>query len=168
MFKSDLDKLEFYMFIEQSCYKKNSCEIDIDNMVTNITYTESDWKAMTSEPYNPLLPWKLKTNKLTNLISRDCYRRIHDLEIAQTDLLAVMACQKDIMEFSFVPSGQIHKEELGLIVVISDILSIMVMYYMFGKLKAMNEEYLTILDNNVIRMKDFSIQVRRLHFDNTT
>ena len=66
------------------------------------------------------------------------------------------------MSFSMVPSGQLHKEELGLIAVVSDILSIMVMYYMFGKRKAMNEEYLTILDNNVIRMKDFSIQVRRL------
>ena len=37
-----------------------------------------------------------------------------------------------------VPSGQLHKEELGLIAVVSDIISIMVMYYMFGKLKAMN------------------------------
>jgi hypothetical protein len=82
---------------------------------------------------------------------------MHDLEIAQTELLVVMSCQKDIMKFSMVPSGQLHKEELGLIAVVSDIFSIMVMYYMFGKLKAMNEEYLTILDNNVIRMKDFSI-----------
>ena len=67
-----------------------------------------------------------------------------------------------------MPSGMVHKEELGFIAVICDLLSIMVMYYMFGKLKNMNEEYLTILDNNVIRMKDFSIQVRRLQFDNTT
>ena len=67
-----------------------------------------------------------------------------------------------------IPSGKIHKEELGFIAVICDILSILVMYYMFNKLKRMNDEYLTILDNNVIRMKDFSVQVRRLRFDNTT
>lgn len=44
-----------------------------------------------------------------------------------------------------------------MIAVISDILSILVMYYLFAKLKAINEEYLTILDNNVIRMKDFTV-----------
>lgn len=42
------------------------------------------------------------------------------------------------------------------------------MYYLFGKLKSINEEYLNILDNNVIRMKDFTIQVRRLRVDHQT
>lgn len=50
-----------------------------------------------------------------------------------------------------------HKEEIGLITVLIDILSIFFMYYMFGKLNQINNEYLKILDNNVIRMKDFSI-----------
>ena len=103
----------------------------------------------------------MKENKLTNLISEDCYKRIFQLEVAQTEFIAILSCQKDVMRFFMVPSGQIHKEELGFIAVICDILSICVMYYMFGKLKAMNIEYLRILDNNVIRMKDFSIQVRR-------
>tara|TARA_B110000285_G_C15046419_1_gene574556 strand:+ start:905 stop:1090 length:186 start_codon:yes stop_codon:yes gene_type:complete len=59
--------------------------------------------------------------------------------------------------FPLLPSFHFHKEELGVIAVISDILSILVMYYLFAKLKAINEEYLTILDNNVIRMKDFTV-----------
>ena len=54
MFKSEEIKGEFTHFIEQSCYKKNNCDIDINNMVTNITYTQSEWESMSSEPYNPL------------------------------------------------------------------------------------------------------------------
>ena len=50
-----------------------------------------------------------------------------------------------------------HKEEVGLITILLDILSCIIMYYMFGKLNQINDEYLEILDNNVIRMKDFSI-----------
>ena len=42
------------------------------------------------------------------------------------------------------------------------------MYYLFGKLKSINKEYLTILDNNVIRMKDFTIQIKRLAVDHQT
>jgi hypothetical protein len=76
--------------------------------------------------------------------------------------MAILSCQKDVMKFSILPSGQLHKEELGFIAVICDIFSICVMYYIFGKLKIMNDEYLTILDNNVIRMKDFTVQLRRL------
>jgi hypothetical protein len=66
-----------------------------------------------------------------------------------------------------VPSGFIHKEEIGFIVVLADIISTFVIYYMFRKMHSLNEEYLTILDNNVIRMKDFSVHVRRLKVDHT-
>ena len=72
------------------------------------------------------------------MISQECFERIHDLEITQPELLAILSCQKDTLKFSMVPSGLLHKEELGLIAVVSDIISITVMYYMFGKLKAMN------------------------------
>lgn len=162
MFKSEEAKDEFRLYLKQKCYLKNSCSIDIENMQTNMTYTEKKWNENNfEEPYNPLYPYRMKENKLTNLISEDCYKRIYQLEVAQTEFIAILSCQKDVMRFFMVPSGQIHKEELGFIAVICDILSICVMYYMFGKLKAMNEEYLRILDNNVIRMKDFSIQVRR-------
>jgi hypothetical protein len=110
----------------------------------------------------------MKTNKLSEMISEKCYQRMYDLEVSQTELIAILSCQKDVMKFQMVPSGRLHKEELGVIAVISDIVSICVIYYMFGKLKLMNDEYLRILDNNVIRMKDFTIQVRRLQFNNTT
>lgn len=77
-------------------------------------------------------------------------------------------CIRDYVVFPPLPSVHFHKEELGVVAVVSDMLSIFFMYYFFGKLKAINEEYLTILDNNVIRMKDFTIQVRRVRIDPAT
>ena len=77
-------------------------------------------------------------------------------------------CIRDYVVFPPLPSVHFHKEELGVVAVLSDIISIFLMYYFFGKLKNLNEEYLTILDNNVIRMKDFTIQVRRVSIDDAT
>jgi hypothetical protein len=45
MFKDDKAKALFILAIEQSCYMKNSCQIDIENLVTNITYTEEKWPS---------------------------------------------------------------------------------------------------------------------------
>ena len=90
MFKSEQAQLEFQLYIEQSCYKKNTCKIDIENMVTNVTYSKDEWDY--PEAYNPLEPWKIKTNKLAEMISDECYQRIYDLEVSQTELLTVMSC----------------------------------------------------------------------------
>jgi hypothetical protein len=82
MFKSPLAKSEFTTFFEQTCFMKNSCSIDIETMVTNMTYTQEEWEGISSEAYDPLLPWMVKTNKLSDLISEECYQRIYDLEVA--------------------------------------------------------------------------------------
>lgn len=67
-----------------------------------------------------------------------------------------------------VPGIHFHKEELGLIAVCSDMFSLLVMYYVFGKLKAINQEYLQILDDNVIRMQDFTLQIRKIRVESHT
>jgi hypothetical protein len=79
-----------------------------------------------------------------------------------------MGCKTDVIPFPLVPSGFIHKQEVGFLAVITDIVSTFVIYYMFKKLNMINAEYLEILDNNVIKMKDFSVHIRRLKVDNTT
>ena len=61
-----------------------------------------------------------------------------------------------------------HKETLGLVAVISDIISICLIYYFFGKLRQINDEYLEIIDNNVIKLSSFTIQVDNLVLDKTT
>lgn len=87
---------------------------------------------------------------------------MYDQEITSLEYIGITNCIRDYVNFKFIPGLHFHKEELGIIAIVSDILSIIIMYYIFGKLKTINEEYLTILDNNVIRMKDFTIQVKRI------
>jgi hypothetical protein len=72
--------------------------------------------------------------------------------VTSIEYIGVVNCMKDYVNFALIPGMHFHKEELGIIAIFSDILSILVMYFIFGKLKTINEEYLTILDNNVIRM----------------
>ena len=111
--------------------------------------------------------WKIEDRKLSEMVSKECFSRIFEVQITSNQLITVLGCKKDIVNFSMVPSGFIHKEEIGFIVVLADIISTFVIYYMFRKMHSLNEEYLTILDNNVIRMKDFSVHVRRLKVDHT-
>ena len=105
-------------------------------MVANVSYTPEEWEEF--NPGKPYQPWVESTYQLTDMISEECYKRIYDLEVAQPELLAIVKCAKDVSKFSMVEGGRVHKEELGLILVCSDLLSIVVMYYMFGKLKALN------------------------------
>ena len=102
---------------------------------------------------NPV-PWEIKTKKLSRMVSEKCYKRIYQLEVTNLEFIAIMGCISDNVKFM---GKKFHKEELGLITVVIDIISCIFMYYMFGKINEINDEYLEILDNNVIRMKDFSI-----------
>lgn len=100
------------------------------------------------------VPWEMKTNKLSEMVSEECYNRMFNLEVTSLHFIAIMGCISDNTKLL---GKSFHKEEIGLITVIIDIISIVFMYYMFGKLNQINDEYLLILDNNVIHMKDFTV-----------
>jgi hypothetical protein len=121
--------------------------------LTKITESDPDGK------------WIVRSIKLSDMISEICYERIYHKEITSLEFIGILHCIRDYVVFRPLPGFRFHKEELGVIAVVSDILSIIVMYYIFNKLKYINEEYLTILDNNVIKMKDFTVQVRRIQVD---
>lgn len=63
---------------------------------------------------------------------------------------------------------RVHKLHIGTIAVIADIISILVVYYMFGKLKDFNSEYQEIMDNNVIKMSKFALRMNDVKLDKTT
>lgn len=62
---------------------------------------------------------------------------------------------KDVIE---IPEFGIalHKNQIGLIVVILDAISVLFMYFIFYKLEPLIDEYLGIIDNNMIKYSDFS------------
>jgi len=79
----------------------------------------------------------------------------------------VIGCKDDTVNFPLVP-GEFHKETAGLIIISFDIISILIMAVFFYKLKAINMEYLNIMDNMTVQMKDFSIKIDDLELDKYT
>ena len=152
MFSSEEYLDDFLEALGQKCYLQNSCDFDPENMEFNKTLDAGTEKES----------WEIRTLKMSEMISELCYERIFFQEITSTEYIGVLACVTDKIWFKIFPGVHFHKEELGLIAVCSDIVSIIVMYYVFGKLKSLNQEYLQILDDNVIRMQDFTIQVHRI------
>ena len=95
-------------------------------MVLNMTYTDAQQAKMA----NPV-PWEIKNNRLSDMVSKECYKRIYDLEVTTLEFVTIMGCISDNVKFL---GQKFHKEEIGLITVVMDIISILFMYYMFGKL----------------------------------
>lgn len=51
---------------------------------------------------------------------------------------------------------------------IVDLIGVYFMLYVFNKLSRLNEEYIAIIDDNQITMKDFSVQCRDVLLDKYT
>lgn len=60
-----------------------------------------------------------------------------------------------------------HKLHLGTYAVMTDIISILIVYYIFNKLKDINLEYQEIMDNNIIIMSRFAIRINNVRLDKT-
>lgn len=112
--------------------------------------------------FDPNGKWAIKKVKMSDLISKHCYERVFNLESTSLEYIGILSCMTDQLYMPYVSGIKFHKDQLGIISVCIDILSLALMFYLFGKLKSINQEFLTILDNNVIRMKDFTIQIKRL------
>ena len=70
-------------------------------------------------------------------ITEFCKDRITFLSLTSYDFIAVVGCTKDKVTVPFVNMA-LHKEKIGIIAVAIDILSVAIMFYMFGKLKEIN------------------------------
>lgn len=51
----------------------------------------------------------------------------------------------------------LHKEEVGVMVVLFDIVGIITMILVFKKIKETNDEFIQIIDSNQMTMKDFTV-----------
>jgi len=151
MFKTDYKREAFYLMFKQNCIFKPKCTIDIERMKVNVTAINKNMKGTNIEYF-----------KLSEMISENCYKRIFDNEVVSNELIGVVGCMNDRIEIKYL-NFAFHKEKVGLLTVVIDILSILIMYYMFRKIKEINKEYLNIIDKNVIKIKDFSFAIKSLH-----
>ena len=78
------------------------------------------------------------------------------MNITQWDYIVVVGCQEDEVDLPFSGGGsggkgdsgmKIHKENVGILIVAADMASIMIMAFVFIKVKTINDEYLTIVDD---------------------
>jgi hypothetical protein len=82
------------------------------------------------------------------------------------EFIIIFNCLSDKI---MVPSGhELHKESIGILAVAIDVLGIMVMIYMVYKLEDINKDYIDIVDQNQITMKDFSVMCSKVHLDKYT
>lgn len=80
------------------------------------------------------------------------------MNITHWDYIVVVGCQEDEVDLPFLGGGgsgsgsddsgfKIHKENVGILIVAADMASIMIMAFVFIKVKTINDEYLTIVDD---------------------
>ena len=80
----------------------------------------------------------------------------------------VAKCMSDFVNVPLYPELRLHKLNLGSAAVILDIISVLVIYYLFNKLKDINYEYQEIMDNNIIKMSKFTIRLNGLKLSKNT
>jgi len=75
-----------------------------------------------------------------------CRDRIKYLNITSYDFITVVGCTKDTV---YVPllDQEVHKQRIAIFVVAMDLLSVVVMVFVFGKLIIINNKYIKIVDD---------------------
>ena len=61
--------------------------------------------------------------------------------------------------------GKFHKENFGVLLVVTDILCVLIVTYFFRKIKEINNEMIKIVDDLQITMSDYSLQLINLKVD---
>ena len=83
-------------------------------------------------------------------------------------MIFVINCVNDYIYLPHSEHYLFHKWHLGTFAVVTDIIGILVVYYVFNKLKEINLDYQQIMDNNIIKMSDFGIRINNILLDKTT
>ena len=108
----------------------------------------------------------MQTFQLSKLISEKCYQRIFNDEFVSNELIGVVGCMKDKIYIETFGIAM-HKHQIGLIVVVADVISVLFIYFIFLRTKPLIDEYLVIVDDNMIKYSDFSFQIKDMFLDET-
>ena len=86
-------------------------------------------------------------------------------QITSKELVVVFGCKGSVYKINdFV----MHKHQYACFMVILDFIGVLFMIYIFDKLEAINKEYLDIIDDNQITMKDFAVCCKNVILDKYT
>jgi hypothetical protein len=115
---------------------------------------------------------------LNELFSDSCRQRINldhgePLAPAETDkvtsnqFLMVIGCRKDYLHLPFTELT-LHKEEVGVLVAVVDMVGIIITILVFERIKRANLELVSIIDSHQMTMKDFTVQCKNVICDRHT
>jgi hypothetical protein len=139
IWKDDESRDIFYNFMEKNCLYKSECIVDPEEGDLNLYY----------------------------LFREYCLDRIKYLKITGFEYILVVGCTEDSVTIPFLET-KIHKEKIGILVVILDMVSVMYMAFIFSKLREINNEYLEIMDDMRVQMKDFGVKINNVKLDKYT
>ena len=92
---------------------------------------------------------------LPEKLSDHCINRIKFNEVTSASFIAIVGCQSDMVDFVF--KDRLHKEHVGIMTVVIDMLSILVIAKFIQQLDDINHEIVNKIDRMTVQMKDFSI-----------
>ena len=97
----------------------------------------------------------LEKSEILPLLSTKCISRIFSEQITSKYLLTTATCKDDRLHSPF----GIEKKGAGTLIVFFDIVSLMITFYVFSRLILINEEYISTMDNNIVKISSFTIQI---------
>ena len=111
---------------------------------------------------------KDKKPTLFDLVSDDCKSRMNEFKVTSYQYIGVVGCKYDDVAIPFTRDSRLHKEWIGAIILLCDILSILMMYYFFSSIRKLNLEVLEAMDDLLVQMKDFGIKIDDVKLDRYT
>ena len=109
----------FQKKFDEKCLKQSNCELNPDtDFGINLKY----------------------------MIREECFDRIEYLNITSMEYILVVDCNQDEVIVPLI-NKRVHKAQVGIIVVILDVISVAIMAFVFSKLREINDEYLDIVDD---------------------
>ena len=82
-----------------------------------------------------------------DMVSDDCKARMSEMKVTSLQYIGVIGCKYDDVPIPLSKSTRLHKEWIGIIILLCDILSILMMYYFFSSIRKLNLELLESIDD---------------------
>lgn len=117
---------------------------------------------------------KLTSTELLQLIgdnlSEKCKQRIlyNKFKLTSNQFVLIAGCKSDMVKMYPFQKGMAHKHDAGIFIIVFEILSILIISFFFKKLNQINNEYLDIIDDMQVDMKDFGIMFKNVKLDKYT
>lgn len=78
--------------------------------------------------------------------------------------MAIVGCKYDTVDVEIIGT-RVHKEIVGIVLIICDFSSVVIMMYWFGAMGLINNEYLVVMDDLRVQVKDFSCKIDNVILD---